>query len=134
MRRSGLLLCVLVFFVGFLFLVYLAPGWLNPFGWSWNSDSYSWGPGLWGRGEFGFPIMPFAMLFFCLFMMGGMLLRGGPHMHSSHGSWASRLRESPSDILARRYSQGEITKDEFEEMKQALNVSDASSANEHARD
>lgn len=131
MRRTGMLLGGLLFFMGFLFLVYLAPGWLNPFGWSWYDDGYSWGPGLWGRGGFGFPIMAFGMLFFCLFMMGGMM-HGGPHMHSAPGSWVSRPCESLSDILENRYSQGEITKDEFEEMKQALHVSDASSANEHA--
>jgi uncharacterized membrane protein len=55
-------------------------------------------------------------------------------MHSSQGRWVARPRESLSDIVARRYSQGEITKDQFEEMKQALNGSDARSANEHAQD
>lgn len=131
MRRSGMLLCGLLFVVGLILLIYLAPGWLNPFGWSWNSTSYAWWPGYWGWG--GFPVVGLAMLIFCVLMMGGMMWHGQPHMHSAPSRWVSPPRESLSDILERRYSQGEITKDEFEEIKQALSVSDAGLANEHAR-
>lgn len=134
MRSVGMTLYGLVFVGGMLLLVFLAPGLFSSLGWSWSAGSYGWGIGPWAWGGFGFPFMGLAMLVFCVFMMGGMMLHGGPHMHSSHGSWVSRPRESLSDIVARRYSQGEITKDEFEQMKQALHVSDASSANEHARD
>lgn len=42
--------------------------------------------------------------------------------------------ESLLDILKRRYALGEITREQFDEMKQALNVTDASSVNEYARD
>jgi uncharacterized membrane protein len=134
MRRVGMILCGLVFVGGMLLLGFLAPGWFSPLGWGWSSGSYGWGPGPWVWGGFGFPIWGLGMLIFCLVMMGGMMLHGEPHMHSAPGSWVSRPRESLSDILERRYSQGEITKDEFEEMKQALSVSDAGSANEHAHD
>ncbi len=131
MRRVSWLFA-LVFIGGLVLFALLVPGLFGPLGW--GSRSYGWGMAPWAWSGFGFPIMGFVMLFFCLFMMGGMMWHGGSPMHSAHGSWVTRPRESLSDILARRYSQGEITKDEFEEMKQALNVSDASSANKHARD
>ena len=131
MRRVSWLFA-LVFVGGLALFALLVPGLFGPLGW--GSRSYGWGMAPWAWGGFGFPIMGFVMLFFCLFMMGGMMLHGGAPMHSSHGNWVSRPRESLADILARRYSRGEITKNEFEEMKQALSVSDATSANEHARD
>ncbi len=130
MRRIGWLFAS-VFIGGLVLILLLAPGSFGPLGWDRGSGSYGWGMAPWVWGGFGFPIMGFVMLFFCLFMMGGMM-HGGHPMHSTPRSWVSRPRESLSDILERRYSQGEITKDEFEEMKQALNVSDNSSSNEHA--
>ena len=56
--------------------------------------------------------------------------------HSDHAAHAEpRLAEpdeSLLEILKRRYALGEITRAQFEEMKQTLGVSAANSANEHA--
>ncbi len=41
-------------------------------------------------------------------------------------------RESPVEILKRRYALGEITREQFEELKRTLGVSDTNSANEGA--
>ncbi len=40
--------------------------------------------------------------------------------------------ESLLDLLKRRYALGEITHEQFEELKRTLGVADANSANEHA--
>ncbi len=40
--------------------------------------------------------------------------------------------ESLLDVLKRRYARGEIARDEFEELKRTLGVSETTPANEHA--
>jgi putative membrane protein len=127
-----MLLCGLVFVGGMLLLVFLAPGLFTPLGWGWSSGSYGWGIGPWVWGGFGFPIMGLGMLIFCVLMTGGMMLHGMPFAHGSGSGWMSLQGESLSDILERRYSRGELTKEQFEEMRQTLGVSDAGPANQHA--
>ncbi len=115
MRRLGWLMCGVLCIGGGLLLVFLvARGLFSPVGW----DNYGYG---WGFiGPFGFPLMALVMFVFCVLMIGGMMLHGQPHMRH----WGSRLGpwqgESNLDILQRRYSQGEITKEQFEEMKREL--------------
>ena len=38
----------------------------------------------------------------------------------SSGSMSSLARETPLDVLKRRYANGEITKDQFEEMRRTV--------------
>ena len=45
--------------------------------------------------------------------------------------WQAEQAESLLDALKRRYALGEITREQFEELKRTLGVSDASSANQH---
>ncbi len=56
--------------------------------------------------------------------------------HSGHDAHAAPTAaaqgESLLDILKRRYAFGEITREQFEEMKKTLGVSDAISTNGHA--
>ncbi len=58
-----------------------------------------------------------------------------PMDHLDHTAQAAAAAagqaESLLDILKRRYALGEITREQFEEMKRTLGVSDATSANEH---
>ncbi len=69
-------------------------------------------------------IFPFVMIIFCFFMMRG---RMGSMMcgHGSHGTDDHETKSSDSaiEILARRYAQGEIDREEYEEKKRALSSS-----------
>ncbi len=120
MRRLGWLLCGLVCIGGGLLLVYVvAPGLFAPFGWSRGYADYGYG---WGWiTPFGFSIMGLVMLVFCLLIMAGMMLHGQPHSHrwASSAPWqgASNL-----NLIERRFSRGEITQEQFEEMKHDLGL------------
>jgi putative membrane protein len=74
---------------------------------------------------------------FPIIMIGGMLImvfvvrpmlsgRGGPRSpwHASdrghHGEGESSDSETPLEIVKKRYARGEITKDEYEELKRDL--------------
>ncbi len=48
-------------------------------------------------------------------------------------SWCAPQGESLLDILKRRYALGEITREQFEELKRTLGVSDANPAHEQAQ-
>ncbi len=62
-----------------------------------------------------FPII-FLLIFF--FFMRGMFGSGGCQLSGKH----TPQTESAQDILDKRFAQGEISKDEYEEMKQTLNT------------
>lgn len=70
----------------------------------------------WG-GMWIFPIIFIAIIIFLIFMFSGRCgfrtLGSGPGTHHGDGDKS----ESASDILNKRYASGEITKDEFEQMK-----------------
>lgn len=57
---------------------------------------------------------------------------------SGHGACAMPNMMGPSESLLdtlrveRRYARGEVTREEFEELKRSLGVSEANSAHEHA--
>jgi putative membrane protein len=77
-----------------------------------------WGP-MWGFPMI-MPIIMLVVLILCLYFMCG---RSGCGMHWQHPGTpqgTGREVESPLDILKRRYAQGEITKDEYEQMKRDL--------------
>ncbi len=103
----------------------LALSFIGPLGWARGYPGYSWGIGPWPFPGFWFPFMAMmgvCMLVFCALFMGG---RVRP-MHSlprwQDGSWLAPRDDSPSNILENRYSRGEITKEQFEEMKRELGM------------
>ena len=53
-----------------------------------------------------------------LIVLAIFLLRGGPMCRWGRGH--DGARESAQDILARRFASGEITKDQYEDMKRTL--------------
>jgi putative membrane protein len=68
-----------------------------------------------------FPLIMIVMMALCFFMMrgrmGSMMCRPGSHSTGGHREDAS----GPAvDVLDRRYAQGEINKEEYEEKKAAV--------------
>ena len=80
-----------------------------------------------GPGHFGGGVMWIFPVIFCIIMMivcFHFFGRGGfrpPWMHGpDRGQSDSTDSETPLDILKKRYAKGEITKDEFEQMKRDM--------------
>ena len=77
-------------------------------------------PYYWGPHFFGWMwIIPAIFLIVCLVFLFTFLFRGpgwwgGRHWHRADNG------ESARDILDKRYARGEITKDQYEEMKRTL--------------
>ncbi len=95
--------------------ILLAWSVISPFGWG-------SGIGPWMMLGWGFPFMGLGMLVFWMFILCGLgwlvrsVARGAGRLSiRSHG-------EAPLDILNARYSRGEITKAQFEEMKSDLGL------------
>ena len=74
-----------------------------------------------GYGNMGFGSGPFAMgmpLFFGVVMVGGaVLLIAAIGQNANHNRTAAAVGESPLDILKLRFAKGEITGEQFNEMK-----------------
>ena len=74
-------------------------------------------PTLWWGHGFGFMwLVPLIFFVVCVFFMRGMFSRGGCGMHDDK----TRHKDSAREILDKRFTRGEITKEEYEEMKQSL--------------
>jgi putative membrane protein len=75
------------------------------------------GYGLWWI----FPLIMIVMMVICFFMMrgrmGSMMCGTGFRKSGNHGEEAS---DSPLDILNKRYSRGEVSKEEYEEKKKVI--------------
>jgi putative membrane protein len=80
------------------------------------------GPGM--MGWFGFPFMGglSMLLFWGLVIAGIVWLIQNTRSTGQQPGEGSPSPESPLDILKRRYAAGEITKEQFEEMKRNLAV------------
>ena len=118
MGRAGWIVIAVFLALG---LVVLAAGLLVPFNWG---RGYGWGMmGPWMSGGWGMMGMMFlgpifVLLVIGLFVAGTVWLvqstsRGGQRSAGAAG-------DAPLDILKRRYAGGEITQQQFEEMRQTL--------------
>ena len=79
-----------------------------------------WGWG-WMHGGYGLPFWWVGAGFRLLFLAA--VVTGIIYMFrnfSRRGGWRSHREESPLEILQKRYARGEISKEEFEEMKRNL--------------
>lgn len=91
-------------------------------GWGGGGGDYGWGPGMMGgfghgMGGFGFIIM---IAFWILIVVG--IVFAIKWLAASTNAAKSTLasRETPLDILRKRYARGEIDKAEFEQMRKVL--------------
>ncbi len=79
---------------------------------------YCWGGGMWF-----FPFLVFAgfaaLMFVCFFLFGRRKF-GGPWQHSRKDEPPEVEQETALDILKKRYAKGEISRDEFEQMKRDI--------------
>ncbi len=66
------------------------------------------------------PIIVLVALVLCLYFMFGRGGGGTPWQHPGTQQGTGRELEPPLDIVKRRYAKGEITKDEYEQIKQDL--------------
>ena len=73
-----------------------------------------WGGYGYGMGIFGWLVM---LLFWGLILVGLVLLVRGLWDHGRPAG-GSGVGEAPLDILQRRYARGEVTKEEYERIKQ----------------
>jgi len=76
-------------------------------------------PALWWGHDFGFMwLIPLFFFVVFIFFMRGIFGRGSPGC-GSHGGNAKH-QENAREILDKRFAKGEITKDEYEDMKRTL--------------
>ena len=74
---------------------------MEPYYYGWHSFGFMW----------LFPLIILIMLIACVFR--------GPRWMRHHQNWGEG-RETPREILDRRYASGEITKEQYEDMRRTL--------------
>jgi putative membrane protein len=111
--------------VAVLVILGLVSSLLIPFGYGRGFGGYGWGmmgPGMMGGfGGFGFPFMGgIWMILFWVLIIGGVvwLVQSLSRGTGSNGQPSASFL----DILKQRYAKGEITKEQFEQMKHNLGL------------
>jgi putative membrane protein len=106
----GIILLAVLVLGASMFVPYGGRG----FGWS------MMGPGM--MGGFGFPFFGGIMmiLFWVIIIGGGIWFFQSLARGSGQSMWSAQTRETPLDILKARYAKGEISKEQFDEMKRTL--------------
>ncbi|MCJ7513888.1 MAG: SHOCT domain-containing protein [Anaerolineales bacterium] len=133
MGRKGWLVVAAVVGVGVLVMLVaclaLLPSWGAGYGWRMNQTPAPWtAGGPWMMG--GWNMMGMMLIWPVLLLVLGALLVAGVvwavQLSSRSGSQSTGIRstgDTPSQILRRRYAGGEITKEQFDEMRQTLDRS-----------
>jgi len=82
------------------------------------------GPGnFWCDGMSGFPMITFFIILVTVFVMVGWWCFGGPwRRYPGAYDHKNRETETPLEIVERRYAKGEISKQEFEQIKKDLSL------------
>lgn len=82
------------------------------------------GPGhFWWGGMWGFPMSIFVIILVAAFLIVGWVLFGRPWWrYPGAYDHKDREMETPLQIVERRYAKGEITKQEFEQIKKDLSL------------
>lgn len=83
---------------------------------------YGWSMGPWMMGGFGFPMMGIGMLVFWVLIIGGSVWLVQSLARGTGNSASAPQGESLFEILKSRYAKGEITKEQFEQMKHDLGL------------
>ena len=79
------------------------------------------GPGhFWGGGMFMFPLIMLVVMLVIIYMIFGKGDFRPPWQDSGQYPKSGGVSETPLDILKKRYARGEISKEEFEQMKDDL--------------
>lgn len=115
--RRGLWVAIVV--GALLFLAAACLPWLLPVGW----DAWGMGPTTWGHmGGWGMMGMMFVWPVLLLVVLGVVVAGAAWIAQSSTrgGAGAAPAGEAPLDILKRRYAAGEITREQFDEMRRTL--------------
>ena len=73
---------------------------------------YWWGDAWWHGGMWLFPLIMLTLMLLVIYLMFG---RGG-----WRPSWPGERSDTALDILKKRYARGEISKEEFEQIKKDL--------------
>jgi putative membrane protein len=79
----------------------------------WHGDYYGW-MGWW------MPLFPILMFVIALVFLWGMFGRQGWHRGGPPARTSGEASPSPLEIAKLRYARGELTREEFEEMKRTL--------------
>ncbi len=96
---------------------------ITPFVWGRDIGGYRYGWGM--MGGFGFPgmgMMGLGMMVFWVLVVVGIVSFVQPLKRRTGSGWIPPRGESAFDILQRRYSRGEITKEQYESMKRDLGL------------
>ncbi len=124
MSKSALAIGIVIALVLILLVgagLIASGGWGRGYGWGMTGPGMM-GPGMMG-GWGGFPFMGpiFGLVFVCLIIGGVAWFVQSRSREESRPGSGPTATETPLEILKRRYASGEVTKEQFEDMRRTLN-------------